>query len=659
MSGKSLAWLTPDLIGQKRHLKFLHRQARSGNTSEKWLNYKKAKNQYNRLIKKSKRIYYEKSLHSHSGNIKQTWKTINEILNKSSNRNKSIEIKAENGEMIDGTSIPDTFNNYFVQLGETLAREIPQSNVSPMSFLNDINPAGHAFPKFHEIAPNEVQLLLQNMNTNKASGIDGISAKILKIAAPCISSSLTLIFNQSILTGVFPNDWKTSKVIPIYKSEAKDEMTNYRPISIISTVASIFEKLIYNQIYEYLNNHDLLTNSQHGFRPFQSTVTALLDITNKWYQNIDIGKVNGVIFLDLKKAFDTVDHGILLDKIQSYGIKGSAHSWLTSYLLNRTQYCYVNGNQSGPLMMKTGIPQGSGLGPLLFLIYINDLPCCLQKTEPHLFADDTQIATASDDINEIVESLSDDLSNIANWLSASKLTLNKSKTEYMLIGSKKRLSQLISDQTINVGDFNIKRVKKTKSLGLCIDESLSWNAQIDHITTKVTSALASLRQVRDTVDFPTLIVIYKSLIQPYFDYCAQIWGCLGATLSNKVQKLQNRAFRIITRESYTTRSIDILSKLNIPNLEQRRNQQLSVLMYKINKKLAPDYMRNIFTNTCDIHNHNTRQSDVNLVLPKPRTNYMKCSFGYRGAENWNALPISLKKSENISIFKSLLRCDTR
>ena len=154
------------------------------------------------------------------------------------------------------------------------------------------------------------------------------------------------------------------------------------------------------------------------------------------------------------------------------------------------------------------------------------------------------------------------------------------------------------------------------------------------------------------LDFSTLIVIYTN-------YCAQIWGCLGATLSNKVQKLQNRAFRIITRESYTTRSIDILSKLNIPNLEQRRSQQHSVLMYKIDKKLVPDYLRNMFTNTRDIHIHNTRQSDVNLVLPKPGTNYMKCSFGYRGAENWNALPNSFKKSESITIFKSLLRRDTR
>ena len=228
ISSKRLAWLTSDLIHEKHHLKFLHRKARSNNTTESWLTYKKAKNRYNRHIKNSKRYYYEKRLHSHSGNIKQTWKTINEILNKSSSRNKINEIKDENGEILDETSISNAFNKYFVELGEKLASEIPQSNVSPMNFLNEIYLQKHAFPYFYEIAANDIQLHLQNLNTKNVSGIDG----------------------------------------------------NYRPISIISVVARIFEKLIYNQIYEYINNYNLLTNSQHGFRPFHSTVTALLNITN-------------------------------------------------------------------------------------------------------------------------------------------------------------------------------------------------------------------------------------------------------------------------------------------------------------------------------------------------------------------------------------------
>jgi len=302
--------------------------------------------------------------------------------------------------------------------------------------------------------------------------------------------------------------------------------------------------------------------------------------------------------------------------------------------------------------MKTGIPQGSGLGPLLFLIYINDLPKCLNAgTTPNMFADDTQIATSSDDIKVISDTLNKDLNNVAIWLSANKLTLNKSKTEYMVIGSKKRLSQVAIDPEISLGDFEIKRVVTTKSLGLMIDESLDWSAQVAHISRKVSSGLAILRRLRDEVEFNPLMVIYRGIVQPYFEYCAQVRGCLGKTLAEKVQKLQNRAFRIIMRENYSTRSADILNKLGIPNLEKGRMVQLSILMYKVKNRLVPDYLCDIFTNVNDMHDYNTRQSGTCLVLPKPKTNSMKNAFSYRGAEVWNSLPASLKSATSLSNFK--------
>ena len=272
-----------------------------------------------------------------------------------------------------------------------------------------------------------------------------------------------------------------------------------------------------------------------------------------------------------------------------------------------------------------------------------------------MFADDTQIATSSDDIKVITETLNRDLNNVADWLSANKLTLNNSKTEYMIIGSKRRLSQVTADPAINVGNLEIKRVETTKSLGLMIDESLTWTAQVEHISKKVTSGLAILRRLRDTVEFNTLITIYQSIIQPYFDYCAQVWGCLGKTLAAKLQKLQNRAFRIITRENYSTRSADMLNKLGIPNLEKRRMQQLSILMYKVKNRSVPDYLCDMFTNVGDVHDHNTRQSETNLTLPKPKTNNMKNAISYRGAEVWNCLPASLKSSTSINHFKSNLK----
>ena len=189
----------------------------------------------------------------------------------------------------------------------------------------------------------------------------------------------------------------------------------------------------------------------------------------------------------------------------------------------------------------------------------------------------------------------------------------------MIIGSKKRLGIVTSDPAINVGNLKINRVETTRSLGLMIDEPLNWSAHVDHIFKKVASGLAILRNVREILDFDTLIIIYQSIIQPYFDYCAQVWGCLGKTLAAKVQELQYRAFRLITRENYTTRSADILKMLGNLNLEKRRMQQLSIFMYKVKNRLVPDNFCDLFTNVSDIHNYDTRLSGADLILPKPKT----------------------------------------
>ena len=239
-------------------------------------------------------------------------------------------------------------------------------------------------------------------------------------------------------------------------------MNTYRPISVISAIAKVFERIVYNQLSSYLSENNILSKYQSGFRSFHSTVTALLEATDNWAFNIDRGYVNAVVFLDLKKAFDTVDHSILLSKLCLYGVKGIAYKLLSSYLENRTQKCSVNGVLSKSCTLTCGIPQGTILGPLLFLLYINDLPNCLSNSQPRMYADDTHLTYADNDICSLEASLNQDLLNINNM----------TKTEFMLIGSRQELNSLSVLPDLEINGTQLNRVDFTKSLGVLIDENL-------------------------------------------------------------------------------------------------------------------------------------------------------------------------------------------
>ena len=549
-------------------------------------------------------------------------------------------------------NIAEALNSFFVNVGPSLSKELPESQSNYADYL--LYSTQNSFT-FDEVSENDTLKLLCSLKESKSTGPDKINVRLVKDSAEVICRTLTKIFNSSLQQGIFPEDLKNATISPIYENGDKSDCSNYRPISVLSNVAKILEKIVYNQLISYINENNILTNSQFGFRKSHSTTTSLLKSTNKWLLNIDKGLINGVLFLDLRKAFDTVDHKILIAKLKLYGITGNTLNWFISYLDKRYQTRKVNNVRSSKKLIECGVPQGSNLGPLLFLLYVNDLPNCIDQAEPSMFADDTNISTSAGSVEKLETQLNIELDKIYRWLVANRLTLNVSKTEYMIIGSRHNLRKIDKDPVIKIGSETVKRVHRSKSLGVIIDDKLKWEDQIDSISKKVSRGIGAIKLIKPYVPKKCLSQVYNALVQPYFDYCSLVWQNCKLELQSKLQKLQNRAARIITGDNWEIRSKDVLNKLNWLPLNQRRLTDTLLFMRKIFKDEVPISISDQFQLSVN-EQYNLRSNCAMLKPEKPRTNTLKRSFSYHAAKTWNKLPTDLKNL-NISdkIFKHNLK----
>lgn len=625
-------WLTKEIKTLSYHRDYLKRKAIRLGSSNYNEAYKKCKNKLNKLIKTTKEEYFKTKL-SNANNSKDSWQAINELLN---NKVKTTHIKQLNvgDQIVEGDQkIATSFNKYFSTIGSKLAEEIPSSDTDPLIF---VTPAENSF-QFRLITNLDLASALHQMKTKKSPGVDGIAMRLLKDAGYAVIETLVEIFNVSIQTGIFPDDWKFAKVSPIYKEGDKSDCGNYRPISVISAVAKLFEKLMYAQLSSFLIENNIINEQQSGFRPKHSTETALLASTNEWLSCMDKGKINGVLFLDLKKAFDTVNHDILISKLELYGIRGISLEWFRSYLQKRKQICMINNECSDVMEISCGVPQGSNLGPLLFLLYINDLPSCLETTKATLFADDTNLSCSGSTVAEVEDKLNKDLENVNKWLMANKLTMNKVKTKFMIIGSNKRLALITESPQITIGGYRINRVFSKKILGLVLDENLKWDKHIEEQSKKISQNIALLRRAKSFLPQKDLVTMYNAFVLPYFTYCSTVWsdGCL--TQIEKLSKLQRRAARVITGDIYEVHSSEILKKLVWLPIDKILKNREIITTFKALTGMLPKYISELF-NKCNNTNYNLRSNDIKLSLDKPNTNFMKKSFSYRATISWNELP---------------------
>ena len=401
------------------------------------------------------------------------------------------------------------------------------------------------------------------MVNNTATGVHDIPNRVLKDSVGVIASFLTEIFNCSLLSKMFPDDLKTGKVAPVFKSGDHDNLNNYRPITVLLTIARVFEKLIYQQLLSVPRQTQDSRKTAIWFSITHSTALALSQATNHWLMNIDNGSMNSVVFLDIRKAFDTIDHQILIKKLSQYGIQDDELNFFESYLENRTQCCSVNGKLSDRQKIEYGVPQGSILGLLLFIIYMNDLPLFVTNAQISMYADDTSLYNNIKSVSEIKDNLIPVFLKICDWLRSNKLSLNTIKTEFMVTGSQNKLNNTDSDPVttpyhISIDGFAIKRTKAVKYLGLVVDDALTWSQHIDYISSKIAPGVGILKRTRSFLPKQSLLTLYKSMIQPYFRYCNIVWGQCNETLLDRLQTLQSRAARVIANVSYEAVMITIV-----------------------------------------------------------------------------------------------------
>ena len=602
----------------------------------------------NHSLRIAKRTYYEKKIDASKSNAKATWRVLNEIIKTKKKASKINSIfKVDNQEITDPVDIANRFCSYFSSIGPNLAKEI-HSSVSHRSFLS-----GHFFQSvfFDPVTPNELAEISNAFRSGKSAGHDRIPISIIKQSIQIIAEPLAHIINLSITRGIVPDQMKIARVVPLFKAGDRSLFTNYRPVSILPSFSKFLEKVVYSRLYNYLCKLEILCDNQFGFRKNHSTSLALIDLYEKISLALDRNEHAVGVFLDLSKAFDTVDHNILLDKLEHYGIRGVALDWVRSYLSNRLQFVQFNGHSSSPQTICCGVPQGSILGPLFFLLYINDLSNVSTVVELILFADDTNLFMSHKDPVYLATSLNSELNKLSAWFKANKLSLNLKKTNFMLF--KPRQKKYHFPMQISVNEQRIEQVKETVFLGVVLDEHLTWKPHISQVAGKISKSIGVISRARFFLPKPCLKTLYYCLVYPYLHYCIIVWGSTYKTNLRRLVSLQKRVIRIISKSTFDSNSDPIFKELELLKLSDVRQLELGKLMFSFNRSLLPSKFNNYFSLNKQVHSYATRYAN-DFHVPFCRTN-LKFSVSVQGPTFYNSLNNDIKESNSLHSFKTKLK----
>ena len=668
-------WITPGIIASinKKHCYYkLWKKSKNRNDMQgdnaAYDKYKSYRRYLKKTIKLAKKNYYGRKFDKVNGDLKKTWGLINELRGKVKTNIKASFI-IDRKLVEDRRQISNGFNKFFASVAKKLNAKTRSSTLNHnnrddnfKSYLkNRVKNSIYMSPT----SANEIEELVKNFQNDKASDIPIL---VLKKCTKYISYHIAGFLNKFMEDGCFPSILKTGKITPIYKKDDPQKLNNYRPVTVIPIFSKIYEKVIYCRLYNFLTSMNVIYDKQFGFRKNHSTTHAVNYSVNKLLCDIEEKRHVVGIFIDLSKAFDTIDHQKLLIKLEHYGIRGTCHSLLTSYLANRTQYTNFQQVFSDTCLVEYGVPQGSVLGPLLFLIYINDIVNTTELGHFVLFADDTNIFVSGKDENEAYENAKIVLSKVDKYMNENLLHINLDKSVHMhfrpnLNASESltcaRTRQYGSENALRlkIGEHKLKKVDKVKFLGVIIDDKLNWEPQIENLTKKLNLSMIMIKRITKFVPKSEYMKIYDALFKSHLSYCISSWGGIPNYKLQSIFSIQKRCVRLLFGKEYSfdhagyyetcarvrtynehmspknyclEHTKPIFNEHKILNLYNIYVQQTFVDLFKVVKNHSPISIYNLFS-------FSVRDSSYRVYLPKVKLNISKNNYVFRSSELWNSL----------------------
>lgn len=642
-----LPWLTPTC----KYMIELRNKAFETYRESKLEAHKRYYKDLKRLVETSilneKRAYFNEYVNSTIGNSKLFWQNI---------KKKILIDPSKSDTLPDCFSDPHIINNHFLNIPHS--KNIPKTT---LSFFNTHNFNNNSIFELSTVSENSIAAYITSLTSN-ATGSDGINRDMILLTLPCTLNIITHLVNKSITDGVVPLCWKSALVNPLPKVDRPTNLNELRPISILPYLSKLLERAVYNQLMKYVEENKMLPELQSGFRRGRGTVTALLDVIDNILTERDLGNGSILALLDFSRAFDCLDTQLLLAKLNYYGLNEHALSWFDNYLSHRQQIVRLtidNGNTllSDPLPVTRGVPQGSILGPLLFIIYSSDLTHEIKHCKFHCYADDVQLYISVPPCNTTValHKLNKDLDNIAAWSDRNALVLNPSKSKFMVLGTKNQIKKIInnSDLTLTINSQKIEMVTEAKNLGLLIDSNLRFEKHVQNLITNCFYRLKILYKIREVLSERARITLCESLILSRLNYSDIVFGpCLLAKTQRLIQRIQNACCRFCFNVPQRTHITPFLNEASMLRMEARRQLHLATLMFDLMKFKNPQYLYNKLSFPLFNEGYGTpRTIRPVLSLQRHRSAAFRGSFRYQATKCWNNIPPPIRNIKSKYTFK--------